>query len=507
MHKNRIYILMVVVSVFLIALILIQLVWMKRATAFEQTENDLRIGKAMKNTEEQMRNTNYCFESYSKAYVNPGETFFMVRVNKNNSIDTIDQFFDKRYSVNGKVSIFNELSFPYPFTIDIQLKSTAIITDTANYYNERKAFYENLTGKQFNDITQNKRPIDSVFNMHLVDSLIKANLKNENIDTNFGFGFIHAGTNDIVFAQRISDSAALLQSSYRQQLFADNNFIQPFTLALIFPSHHAVHSMVTGLWLSVIIICVLLISFYLFVRLYIKQTRLAEMKSDFIHNLTHEFNTPMANIALAIETLSDNKKIDDPRVTGILNIIASESARLRENIERSLQVAQLERGNLQLHKEKIDLAQVVQAVIASYQLQCEQLGGEIVFATNGPAMICGDETHLINSIVNLLDNAIKYHNGRPEIKITLGSAHGKVVLTVIDNGKGMNNTTLKHIFEKFYRAHQGDLHNTKGFGVGLSYVKGIIEAHNGRIDVWSKEGSGTTFSIYLPKTDDNECNN
>jgi len=476
---------------------------MKRAAETEQRETNLRIGKAMKDIEEGMRNTNYCFESYSKTYINPGEVFYMVRMNKDKTLDTIDQFFDKRYSKNGIVSSYNIMDFPYPFTIDIQLRSTAIVSDTASYYNERKTFYESLTGKKFNDITLNRHRIDSLFDMHFVDSLIKVNLKNGAIDTDYGFGFINNNDNKVVYTKRVSDTALILRSPYKQRLFADNNFIQPFTLVLIFTGTHSMYKASNWLWLSIAILLLLIFSFYFFVRLYIKQTHLSEMKSDFIHNLTHEFNTPMANISLAIETLGERGKINDPKVNAILNIIATESARLRENIERSLQVAQLEKGNMHLLKEKVDLAQVLQTVITSYQWQCEQLGGKITFSSKGESIVCGDETHLINCIVNLLDNAIKYRNGKPVIDIALETKDNDVVLTVADNGKGMNAETQKHIFEKFYRAHEGDVHNTKGFGLGLSYVKGIIEAHHGHITVWSKEGIGTKFSIYLPKADDN----
>jgi len=207
----------------------------------------------------------------------------------------------------------------------------------------------------------------------------------------------------------------------------------------------------------------------------------------------------MANISLAIETLQENGLASNPKVNRVMSIISAESGRLRDNIERALHVATMERGTFQLHKENIDLVPIINTVVSAYQLQCEQLDGKIKYSHVDSAVIFGDETHLVNCACNLLDNAIKYRQGPPEISIGLEKRDNYIILSVADNGKGMTSEVQKHIFEKFYRAHEGDVHNTKGFGLGLSYVEGIIDAHNGKIEVHSKVGYGTTFIIYLPK--------
>ncbi len=499
MRKKWIYALMGLISTLLIALIIIQMFWLNSASVAEKRETRLHIEKALARVDEQLRNVNYCVLIYGKTFVNPGDKFYMVQADSTGRIDTLSMFVQSNYveSEEGRTRV---LAAPFPFSMDIQLKSAAVINNVEGYYKERKAYYEKMTGKKYKDIIATAEPIDSVFDMQMVDSLIRANLRIENIDTNYSFAFIDKNAAKVSFSKRSGDSSAFLTSPYSLQLFTDNKFIKPYNLSLLFSHMPGTYGINSWLWFSFVAVILLIFSFYAFVRLYIKQTRLSEMKSDFIHNLTHEFNTPMANIALAIETLEGNGKPIDSKVSGILNIISAESSRLRDNIERSLQIATLERGNLQLHRESIDLVQTINTLLAAYQLQCNQLGGKISFSHPKGVIIRADETHILNCIVNLLDNAIKYRNGPPCISIDIKDEGGEVVITVTDNGKGMSSETQKHIFEKFYRAHEGDTHNTKGFGLGLSYVKGIIEAHKGKIDVWSKPGTGTKFTIKLPKS-------
>jgi len=495
MGKHKIYWLTGTISTLLVSLIIIQLVWLKNAAEAEKRETKLRIEKALGKTEEQLRNLNYCVISYSKVFVNPGESIFLLRTDGNNKTDTLDMFFDPQYSQSGEFIKVRKMNFQFPFTTDIQFKSTAIISDTVNYYNERKEFYERLTGKKFNDILTSNRVIDSVFDMHVVDSLIMSNLAAEHIDTLYGFGFLDNSSGHVAFASRIQDSSSLAASPFSTILFSDSKFIRPYRLALVFPKTPSGFLLKPWLWFSIAIVLLLTFSFYAFIKMYLKQAKLSEMKTDFISNLTHEFNTPMANISLAIETLEGNGHQNGAKLNNILNIISSEFLRLRENIERSLQIATLEKGAMQLRKKNVDLMQILSTVSSSYELQCEQLGGALKFSHNGSMILYGDETHLLNCIVNLLDNAIKYRQGAPWINILLQKKNRLIVLAISDKGKGMSNETQKHVFEKFYRAHEGDTHNTKGFGLGLSYVKGIVEAHGGTIEVQSKKGKGTTFTI------------
>jgi two-component system, OmpR family, phosphate regulon sensor histidine kinase PhoR len=489
---------MVSISVLLIALIGIQIYWMLSANKTQKTEWQLRYTRALDKVADQLKKRGFCFESFSKVYVDTNERFVMLHLRNNGIVDTVDIYYDPSYSLRRKTGKLKMMKLDLPFSIDIQLKSYVLKNDTPLLINAQNRFDKELNIENLNEVIRSYRPIHSLIDMAYTDSLIRVNLANEGMNSAFGFGFINTETNKVAYAERIKDSSLLLQSSYTTTLFSDNRFLSPHKLAITFPDSTKITRMSYILLLSVVIILILTFSFFKFVQLYFKQVQLTQSTSDFVQNLTHEFNTPLANIALAIETIENSGKTLETKTQNLINIISSESARLRENIERSLQVGMMEHDALMLHKEEVDLVQLTTTVISSYALKCESLGGAINLRYSDNPIIEADETHLLNCIVNILDNAIKYRREEPVIDIDISRNEKYAILSIRDNGMGMDSITTKHIFEKFYRAHQGDTHNTKGFGVGLCYVKGIITAHQGTIDVRSKKGIGSQFILKLP---------
>ena len=492
------------ISLLLVVLVAIQLVWLRDAARVQAKETQLHILRAMEKAETEIKKNAYCFEMYSKCFIGPKESIYFVRKRQDTSLrtavlDTLDMYMDlEGWGADTDLYKMSVLEEDFPASVQIHASFHVEFGDTGKAPDLARARHENFSGIGFRDVISTKRPIDSLFSMKLTDSFIRKSLADENITASFGFGFIHDKSKKVAYTKRADDTAALLNSPYHMKVFSDNKFMPQHRLALVF---HETVIAGPGYWLYAFIgiIVVLAISFYFFVRLYIKQTRLSEMKSDFINNLTHEFNTPMANISLALETLAEQDHVKDPKVERIFGIISTESGRLQENIERALQVATMEKGNLHLQMEQVYLVATINTIISSYQLQTEQLHGSINFYHPKQRHVYGDETHLLNCICNLLDNAIKYRHGAPHISISLEDKDSYVQLCVSDNGKGMNAETQKHIFNKFYRAHEGNTHDTKGFGLGLAYVKGIIEAHGGKISVWSKPGGGTKFTIILLK--------
>lgn len=512
MASQRIFYWITGIGVLLLVLIAIQFIWLREASQTQERERKMHIVRALEHAEQKLRNTNYCFTMYGKTYITPDESFYIVRQkmgpgNTKANIDTIQLYYDTEGYYPDSV-LYSERTFrdPVPVTAEIHLNFTAAISDTNVFYDERKAFFEKRTGKKLRDIITNKRPVETVFNMNVVDSFIAATLKEENIRDSFGFGFVNDKEKSLAYSRRVSDTAGLMRSPYHILLFSDNKFLKPYRLAVLFPDAGVTHAANFWLLLSILVILILILSFCAFIRLYLRQTKLSAMKSDFINNLTHEFNTPMANISLAIESLDNTEPEQHPKLRKMLSIISSESQRLGENIERALQVVIMEKGKLKLRHEDIDLVSLIQTVLTTYQMQTEQLGGSISFIHPSSAMIYGDETHLLNCVCNLLDNAIKYRRNIPIIEIFLEDSGSAFLLTVTDNGQGMSQETQKYIFEKFYRAPQGNLHETKGFGLGLSYVKGIVETHGGSISVHSRKGNGTKFLIKLPKSNEHAAN-
>ena len=244
----------------------------------------------------------------------------------------------------------------------------------------------------------------------------------------------------------------------------------------------------------------LMASFGLALFIIFRQKKLSEMKTDFINNMTHELKTPIATISLASEMLKDNT-ISDKSENRLkyANVIFDENKRLANQVEKVLQIAKIEKGEIVLNKSTVDLHQLINTTLNQFQIQTETKGGTIerdLKAVN--ALVKIDEMHFTNVINNLLDNAVKYNNKIPRIKVSTENTSDGINLTIRDNGFGMKKDELKKIFDKFYRITKGDIHDIKGFGLGLSYVKTIIEKHDGSVTVRSTLGEGSEFTLFIP---------
>jgi two-component system phosphate regulon sensor histidine kinase PhoR len=261
-----------------------------------------------------------------------------------------------------------------------------------------------------------------------------------------------------------------------------------------------------SLWLPIVsaIVFTLLImtAFYLTVRTMLRQKKLSEIKNDFINNMTHEFKTPLATISLAVDALRNEKVVSDKeKMSYFSTIIKEENKRMNRQVETILKAALLDKQEVQLLLRPLHAHQVIKDVVENFTLQLEEKNGRAEVLLNAENdFIDADEVHFSNLIINLIDNAIKYskEDQPPIIKITTQSTPKSIVIVIEDNGIGMNKETVKRVFEKFYRAHTGNIHNVKGFGLGLSYVKTMVEAHGGEIKVDSVLGKGSTFTMEFP---------
>jgi two-component system phosphate regulon sensor histidine kinase PhoR len=253
---------------------------------------------------------------------------------------------------------------------------------------------------------------------------------------------------------------------------------------------------------SIAFTIIILAAFYLTVRTMLRQKKLAKIKNDFINNMTHEFKTPIATISLAVDAMRNEKVIDDREKMGYFSsIIKEENQRMNRQVETILKASQLEKQEVDLNLKPVHVHEVIKDVVDNFALQLEDRKGNVEMALNAQNdIIEADEVHLSNLVNNLVDNALKYskENSPPVVKLTTQSNGKKFSLKIEDNGIGMNRDTLKKIFERFYRAHTGNIHNVKGFGLGLSYVKTMVEAHDGDIKAESILGKGSTFTVDLP---------
>jgi len=273
-------------------------------------------------------------------------------------------------------------------------------------------------------------------------------------------------------------------------------------LAIIVPHEkdYAWQSMTWFIIGAILFTIIVLCAFFLTVRALIIQKKLSEIKSDFINNMTHEFKTPLATISLAVDALKNEKVINDrEKMNYFTGIIKEENKRMNKQVETILQAALLDRQEVQLDLKKLHAHDLIKSSLNNINLQVAEKKGRLevnLGALKDELMV--DEVHFTNLISNLLDNAVKYSKDNLRIKICTLTSSNILKIKIEDNGIGMNKETVSRIFEKFYRAHTGNLHNVKGFGLGLSYVKTMVEAHHGTIKADSVVGKGTIFTLSFP---------
>ncbi|MBI5372558.1 MAG: HAMP domain-containing histidine kinase [Sphingobacteriales bacterium] len=253
---------------------------------------------------------------------------------------------------------------------------------------------------------------------------------------------------------------------------------------------------------SILFTIIIIAAFYLTVRTMLRQKKLGEIKNDFINNMTHEFKTPIATISLAVDAMRNEKVISDRQKLGYFSgIIKEENQRMNRQVETILKASQLEKQEVELNLKPVHVHEVIKDVVDNFALQLESKSGKVELALDASNdLIEADEVHFSNLVNNLVDNAVKYakDNVPPSIRLSTQNLNRHFTLRIEDNGIGMNRDTVKRIFERFYRAHTGNVHNVKGFGLGLSYVKTVVEAHHGEIKAESTLGKGSIFTMDLP---------
>ncbi|CAN5882291.1 hypothetical protein BH11BAC4_BH11BAC4_09670 [soil metagenome] len=241
-------------------------------------------------------------------------------------------------------------------------------------------------------------------------------------------------------------------------------------------------------------------AFFLTIRTLLRQKKLSEIKSDFINNMTHEFKTPLATISLAVDALKNEKVSSDKEKTNYFTgVIKEENKRMNKQVETILQAALLDKQEVQLNLKKLSAHEMITSALNNIQLPVNEKQGKLEVNLDAQKdIILADEVHFTNLVNNLLDNALKYSTEAPVIKLSTSNSGNLLRIKIEDNGIGMNKETLSRIFEKFFRAHTGNIHNVKGFGLGLSYVKTMVDAHKGNIKAESTLGKGSTFLITMP---------
>ncbi|TFG44051.1 MAG: HAMP domain-containing histidine kinase [Bacteroidia bacterium] len=331
--------------------------------------------------------------------------------------------------------------------------------------------------------------------------VLQKSLHYSGIETPFEFAVIRDGkVQDGTFKK--SDKNDFLKSNYMVQLFPDNIIQQNLILSVIFPerTNYVLGSMAWLLSGSLLFSFIILATFAMSLFFIIRQKKISEMKSDFLNNMTHEFKTPIATISLAADTITNPKVInDETSIRHFIGMIKKENSRMNKKVETILQIASLDKKEIDFKFENVSMHSIIERSVETIEIQVHQKNVKITLNLRAPEpVIYGDYEHLTNLVNNLLDNGIKYSPGAPEITVETKNNEKGIILSVEDKGIGMTKNVQSKIFERFYRQSRGNVHDVKGFGLGLNYVRAIIDAHKGNVTVTSEPGKGSRFDIFLP---------
>jgi two-component system phosphate regulon sensor histidine kinase PhoR len=346
-----------------------------------------------------------------------------------------------------------------------------------------------------------KKKLTDIINKNTLYELMNKELECMLIQNRYEYGVYDRNTGEFLMGSYMQYQDEIMASQHNVSLSCLCDSDQ-YYLGVYFPNQTSriLMNMIGWLFLSAIFIIIVIFSFWYTVISMFKQKRLSEMKTDFVNNMTHEFKTPISTISLASEMLlRPNVYESSDKTKKYANIIFDENTRLENQVERVLQISILDKGDMKIRPKEIDIHNIIQKVVDHSKLGLKKRNGKITVELKAEnSIVMADRVHIVNMISNLLDNAKKYTNRSPEIKISTQNYKDGICISIQDNGIGISHDNQKLIFKKLYRVPTGNIHNVKGFGLGLYYVQTMIEAHGGYIKINSELGKGSDFQLFLP---------
>jgi two-component system phosphate regulon sensor histidine kinase PhoR len=336
-----------------------------------------------------------------------------------------------------------------------------------------------------------------------IDTLLRQEMHNKGINSRFSYEIATANTDSVIFSNALDTSGARpvfsAADTYQTQIFSKEVINDPGMIKVFFPQKNSLilDKMTTNMSITGGLLIILVFCFGYTLFSIIRQKKISEMKTDFINNMTHEFKTPVSTIMIASEALKDTEMVaDKSRIARLASIIYEENERLGNHIERVLNIARIDKNDFKLEEKPLDVNEMISVVVDTMALKLQKCNAELTMDLEAEnAVIKADELHFSNVLYNLIDNAIKYSEGSPQITISSLNKNGHVIIKVADKGIGMSRDQQTKIFEQFYRIPTGNVHNVKGFGLGLSYVNTIVKRLNGTINVRSEKDKGSEFEL------------
>lgn len=461
------------------------------------------LGKRVKEFNTQKDHLNWLADDFEQkiemySWIDSMDSHVSFRFSTSDSIPAKPEARNPEQARNGAFELKNDKVFVLPDGGD----STKIIVTSESKVNLKRIELNNMVNQMLIEVEAFAAPISQRLDMnHLHNQIAKA-LSDNGLQIPFEFAVVSGMGDNLVPVKSENFQDEALSTPYRVSLFPNDIFEKPNFLLLTFPdmSSHLYKSILFLLAGSVIFTLIIMVTFSITIWVILHQKKISEIKSDFINNMTHEFKTPIATISLAVDSIDNPKVLSLPdKIKYFTGIIRDENRRMNKQVENVLQMAMIDKKDFNLQIRDINTHEIIQRSADHFKLQLDKKRGSLVLALNAEnPIIENDENHFYNIINNLIDNALKYSSENPEIRITTQNRNKGILISVEDNGIGISKETQEKIFEKFYRVPTGNVHNVKGFGLGLSYVKALVQTFRGTISVQSEAGKGSRFDVYLP---------
>lgn len=415
-------------------------------------------------------------------------------INSNFYDPQIENYKVKNFKSLRQTQIFKEKNDFENKTLNLDPEADVTITKSGQLDILDKAQYEIF----FRDIAAIK-PIEYRVRGDVIEKLLNSEFSEKGIKTNYEYAV--TTKKDRITEVKSSNFARLGENTFQVKLFKDNEKNSDNYLEVSFPSQreYLYSEIRSTMILSILFTIVIILVFVSTINQFLKQRQISQIKTDFINNMTHEFKTPIATINLALDSVRNPKIFENPEsMRRYLGVIREENKRMNAQVENVLRISKLDKREITIEKEPVDIHDLIEDAADHVSLLLDESGGKLVINNNATrSTVLANDTHFTNVLVNIMENAIKYSPQAPEITVETENIKDLILIKVKDKGIGISKSAQKKIFDKFYREHTGDIHNVKGHGLGLAYVKRIIDAHNGEIFVESEKGEGSTFIIKL----------
>ncbi|MCG1035423.1 sensor histidine kinase [Polaribacter sargassicola] len=520
MGKKMFLLIVALMSISLIGIIAVQVYWINNALASKQEQFKNDVQKSLVSVSERINTKEEEeFEKQIEGIIEQKGIADDAQI-KNYFFQQIDTTTQERFSYgatileeNFKLSpefldndtiIFKRVSGKKDYFQSRLIKGVDNIFTTIDEsrfsFTKRLSNVEKSQFKEFFKDVANRKPIHQRISNRSLNSIIKEELVKKNVDLDFKYGVY--SKDGLATKLKSGYYTVNKKESIVYPLFFNSDGDVEYELYVTFPTknEHILSGISGILLLSLLFIFIIIIAFSSSLYQLIRQKKISEIKTDFINNMTHEFKTPIATINLALDSIKNPKIISDgDKVLRYVQMIRDENKRMHSQVENVLRISRLEKNQIEISKETIDMHDIIDDAISHVSLLISDRKGTLNTHFEAlTAEIPGNQFHLTNVIVNMLENGLKYSEGQPKIDVYTEVTNKYFVFKIKDEGIGMTKAVQKQIFEKFYREQKGNIHDVKGHGLGLAYVKEIIDKHHGTVFVESEKGKGSIFTVKLP---------